>query len=83
MTAEAGGKAFEELKAQMNMRSLKLSSDAEGKEATSQVLRTSKLMMRDMKDSRRKRLYLTCCAVYLGDDVRIIDWKKKGRNGRQ
>ena len=38
--------------------------------------------MEDVKEFCQKEgLGLTCSAHYLGDDVRVIDWKKKGTPG--
>ena len=69
---------FEELKNHANMRTPKLSFDEDGNEGQREVLCDIKLMMKDMKNGcLEEGLGLTCSAEYFGDDVRVIEWKKK------
>ena len=69
---------FEELKNQANMGTLKFSFAEEGNEGQREVLCDIRLMMKDMRNGcLAERLGLTCSAEYLGDDVRVIEWKKK------
>ena len=59
----------------MNMGSLNLSLDEEGKEGKSKVLCKSSWMMKDIKKfCLGEGLVLTCSAEYLVDDVRVIKW---------
>ena len=69
---------FEELKNHANMRTPKLSFDEDGNEGQREVLCDIRLMMKDMKNGcLEEGLGLTCSAEYFGDDVRVIEWKKK------
>ena len=69
----------QELKKQMHMRSFKLSLNAESKNGKSNMLCTSKWLMKDMKDIYEKQgLHPTCSVKPTGSDVRVLDWKKKG-----
>ena len=79
---EAARKVYEESKKQTNTRR-NPSLSKEGKEVKSKVLCTSTWMMNYMKKFclKKKGLGLTCSAEYLGDDVRVTDWKKK-RKGK-
>ena len=45
---------YEQLKKQMNMRSMSLSSDEEGQAGSGKALRASKWVMEDMKEFREK-----------------------------
>ena len=57
----------------------KKSLDEEGTAGKSKVLSTSRRMMKDMqKFWVREGLGLKCTSEYLGDDGRVIEWKRKG-----
>ena len=72
---KAARNVHEEWQKQLNMRCLKLSSDKEGR---------PKIVHDQADDERHERtlfklrLGLTCSAEHPGNDVRVIDWKKKG-----
>ena len=75
---EAARKVNEELKKQMDIRSLELSSDEYREEGEDKVLCTSRWIMEAMKKLRPKSgLGLSVSAVHSGgDDVSVIEWRK-------
>ena len=78
-------KVSEELQMQLDVRSMQLSSDDEGKEGKSNMLCTSRWMMEDVKNCCQKGgLGLTSSTVYLGHDVTALNGgEEENKKGRQ
>ena len=77
---EAARKVYDELKDQLDIRSIKLSLDEGGRRGTSKALCTSRLLMK--KFCLKDGLGLVCSAECSGDIARVIEWKSR-RNEKQ